>query len=199
MNAPIIEDARIILLRHGETEWSRDFRHTSRTDLALTERGEAQAALLAKALAGVSYGPVLTSPRLRARRTAELAGLIAEIDADLAEWDYGEYEGRRSSEIRQERPGWYLWRDGAPGGETARDVGTRVDRVLSRARASMGERHSVVLIGHAHCLRVLTARWLELPPENGRLFRLDTATISILGIEHGRPVILRWNAEGGAG
>ncbi|GGK88968.1 phosphatase [Sphaerisporangium melleum] len=188
----------LILLRHGETEWSRDRRHTGRTDLPLTPRGEDQARALAPALKGVTFSLVLSSPARRARTTAELAGLSgAETDPELWEWDYGGYEGITTADIRQGRPGWYLWRDGViPGdaehpGETVGQVAERADRVIARVRDVEG---TVALIAHGHFLRVLTARWLELPPQEGRHFVLDTGTISALGYEHGEPALIRWNA-----
>ncbi|MEV8630393.1 histidine phosphatase family protein [Streptosporangium sp. NPDC051023] len=188
----------MILLRHGETEWSRDGRHTGRTDLPLTDRGEDQARALAPLVKDMSFDLTLVSPALRARRTAELAGLTAyEIDQDLWEWDYGGYEGITTLEIRRTRPGWYLWRDGViPGdaehpGESAEQVAARADRVVARASAADGE---VAVVAHGHFLRVLCARWLGLPPQDGRLFRLDTGTYSRLGFEHGEPVVLTWNS-----
>ncbi|GHH63228.1 phosphatase [Streptosporangium violaceochromogenes] len=187
-----------ILLRHGETEWSRNGRHTGRTDLPLTGRGEEQARALAPLLRDRSFGLVLVSPALRARRTAELAGITGgEIDPDLWEWDYGGYEGVTTPRIRRGRPGWYLWRDGVvPGdaehpGESAEEVGARADRVIGRIRAADG---TVVVVAHGHLLRVLCARWLGLSAREGRLFRLDTGTYSRLGFEHGEPVVLTWNA-----
>jgi broad specificity phosphatase PhoE len=189
----------MMLLRHGETEWSRDGRHTGRTDVPLTAKGEAQALALAPLLAGRAFGAVLVSPAERARRTAELAGFgDFEIDPGLWEWDYGGYEGITTPQIRQTRPGWYLWRDGViPGdaehpGETAAQVGERADKVIARARAAEG---TVAVVAHGHLLRVLTARWLGLPPEDGRMFRLDTGTHGALGKEHGNPVILHWNSR----
>ena len=189
----------LILLRHGETEWSRAGRHTGRTDIPLTPAGEAAAASLAPALAGRDIAAVFTSPAQRAVRTAELAGLDgAKPDPDLQEWDYGGYEGITTAQIRAGRPGWYLWRDGVvPGdgqhpGEAVAEVGARADAVLARARPLLSE-GDVVLVSHAHLLRVLTARWLGLDPAGGRLFRLDTGTLSTLGSEHDYPVILTWN------
>jgi probable phosphoglycerate mutase len=195
----------LILLRHGETEWSRSGRHTGRTDIPLTRRGEEAAAALAPALARRSIGAVFTSPAGRAVRTAELAGLTrpdapwrVKTDPDLGEWDYGGYEGRTTAEIRKDRPGWYLWRDGViPGdaehpGETIRQVADRVDAVLTRVRPMLAGA-DVVLVAHGHCLRILTARWLELDAADGRLFRLDTGTLSTLGAEHEKPVISSWN------
>jgi broad specificity phosphatase PhoE len=188
----------MMLLRHGETEWSRDHRHTGRTDVPLTGKGELQARALAAVVAGREFALVLVSPAKRARRTAELAGLAdVEVEPDLWEWDYGGYEGISTRQIRQTTPGWYVWRDGIiPGdadhpGETVEQVGVRADRVIARARAADG---AVALIAHGHMLRVLAARWLGLPPADGRYLRLDTGTYSTLGFEHGEPVILSWNA-----
>ena len=189
----------LILLRHGETEWSRALRHTGRTDLPLTPAGEAAAAALASALASLPVRTAFTSPARRAVTTAALAGLAdAKQDPDLREWDYGGYEGRTTAEIRAERPGWYLWRDGViPGdpahpGETLTQVGARADAVLRRVRPLLAD-GDVALVAHGHLLRVLTARWLGLEPEAGRLFQLKTATLSTLGTEHGEPVITSWN------
>ena len=189
----------LILLRHGETEWSASGQHTGRTDIPLTARGEAAAAALAPALARRPIRAAFTSPASRAVRTAELAGLHdAKPDPDLQEWDYGGYEGRTTPQIQQDRPGWYLWRDGViPGdaahpGETVAQVGARADAVLARVRPLLAD-GDVALVAHGHILRVLTARWLELAPDGGRLFRLDTGTISTLGTEHDYPVITAWN------
>jgi broad specificity phosphatase PhoE len=183
----------IVLVRHGETEWSRDRRHTGRTDIPLTETGRREAAVLGDALAGRSFARVLSSPLSRALETCRLAGLgdRAELSEDLREWDYGEYEGITTAEIRERRPDWYLWRDGCPGGETAADVGRRADRVI--ATLSALERDAAVF-AHGHMLRVLTARWLGLGPEAGALFKLDTGTLSALGYERETRVITRWNA-----
>jgi broad specificity phosphatase PhoE len=206
----------LILLRHGETEWSAAGRHTGRTGVPLTARGEAQAAVLARALAQRKIHAVFTSPADRAVRTAKLAGLDGALqDGDLWEWDYGGYEGRTTAEIRAERPGWYLWRDGViPGvaghpGETVEQVGRRADAVLGRVRplidagdrgagaggrgAGSADRGDVVLVAHGHILRVLAARWLGLEPAGGRLLRLDTGTCSALGTEHDHPVVTAWN------
>jgi broad specificity phosphatase PhoE len=188
----------LILLRHGETEWSRDRRHTGRTDLPLTAAGEESARALAPVLAARPVQAAFTSPAQRAARTAELAGLSAKEDPDLQEWDYGGYEGRTTASIRAGRPGWNLWRDGViPGdaahpGESITSVGGRADAVLARVVPLLDD-GDVVLVAHAHLLRVLTARWLRLEPAAGRLFRLGTGTLSTLGTEHGDPVITSWN------
>jgi probable phosphoglycerate mutase len=182
----------LVLVRHGETEWSRDGRHTGATDVPLTEVGREQAGAVREALAGESFGRVLTSPLARAADTARLAGYgDAEPRDELREWDYGEYEGRRTAEIREERPGWTLWRDGVPGGETAAQVGARVDRLLAELRRDDGR---VLAFAHGHLLRVLAARWVALEPEAGRLFALDTATVGVLGHERETAVIRLWNA-----
>ncbi|GGX71390.1 histidine phosphatase family protein [Streptomyces hiroshimensis] len=196
--------SELLLVRHGETEWSRDGRHTGFTDVALTGRGERQAEALRPLLAGRTVGKILVSPMKRALRTAELAGLDgAEVDPDLHEWDYGGYEGVTTAEIHRTRPDWYLWDDGVvPGppehpGETPEEVGARADRVLARITPWLdgehGDEGDVVLVAHGHFLRVLTARRLGLPPAAGALFRLDTATLSRIGTEHGRPALAAWN------
>jgi probable phosphoglycerate mutase len=189
----------LIVLRHGETEWSKAGRHTGRTDLPLTPHGEAMARRLAPALAKRDIAAVFSSPAQRALRTAELAGLPEpQPDPDLWEWDYGGYEGLTTPQIRESRPGWYLWRDGViPGdadhpGETAGQVAARADAVLARARPLL-DGGDVALVAHGHLLRILTARWLALSPADGRLFRLDTGTLSTLGTEHAEPVISSWN------
>ncbi|MCI4066689.1 histidine phosphatase family protein [Micromonospora sp. R77] len=185
--------SEILLIRHGETTWSASHRHTSYTDLELTADGERQARALAAVLGGRRFVGVLASPRKRALRTAHLAGLdVTAVEPDLAEWNYGEYEGRTGAEIQEERPNWNIWTDGGLGGESPAQVGARLDRVLDRV-APLLERGSVALVGHGHSLRVLGARWIGLPPSAGALLRLDTATVSALGHEHGRRVILRWN------
>lgn len=186
---------RLVLVRHGETEWSRDGRHTGRTDLPLTEAGVAQAKRVAPLLAGFEFSCVLASPLRRAAETCRLAGLggRAEVRDELREWDYGEYEGRRTAEIREERPGWVLWRDGCPGGESAADVGARADAVLAALDGTSGD---VAVFGHGHMLRVLAARWLELEPAAGARLVLGTATLSVLGWEHEWRVIRTWNAAG---
>ena len=180
------------LVRLGATEWSSNGRHTSTTDLPLLPEGEEAAAGLRSRLAEQEFALVVTSPRQRARRTAELAGFPgAEVDDDLVEWDYGDYEGTTTLQVREHRPGWTIWNGAAPGGETADQVGARLDRVIARARAVEGD---VLAFGHGHALRALTARWLELPVTDGRHFRLDTATVSVLGHERESPVLLRWNS-----
>jgi broad specificity phosphatase PhoE len=184
--------ATLWLARHGQTEWSQNGRHTSTTDLPLLPEGEAAARTLADRLAGQRFDRVVTSPRIRARHTAELAGYPdALIDPDLVEWDYGAYEGITTDQIRDRVPDWDLWTDGVPEGESGDDVARRVDRVIARARESGG---TTLLFGHGHALRVLTARWLGQPAAEGRHYRLDTASLSTLGYERETPVILRWNA-----
>jgi broad specificity phosphatase PhoE len=182
----------IVLARHGETEWSRDRRHTGQTDIPLTENGRRQARVLRDALTGRSFARVLSSPLSRALETCREAGLgdQAELTDELYEWDYGEYEGITTAEIRKQRPGWNLWRDGCPGGETARDVGRRADWVLDSLAGLDGD---VAVFAHGHVLRVLTARWLGLAPQAGALFKLDTGTLSALGYERETRVITRWN------
>ncbi len=189
----------LILLRHGETEWSQAGKHTGRTDIPLTVHGEAAAAALAPMLARRDIVAAFSSPAQRAARTAGLAGLTnVKQDPDLWEWDYGGYEGLTRQQIQEQRPGWDLWRDGViPGdaahpGETLRQVGERVDRVLARVRPMLAD-GDVALVAHGHVLRVLAARYLCLEPSEGKLFRLDTGTVSTLGVEHDEPVILSWN------
>ena len=182
---------RLILVRHGETEWSRSGRHTSTTDLPLTAAGEDEARALAPVLAELSVDRVLCSPRLRARRTAELAGLAApEICEDLAEWDYGDYEGVTTPEIRRTVPGWTVWSAPVPGGETPDQVAERLDRVVERVRSTDD---TTLAVAHGHSLRALVARWLNLPVAEGRHFVLDTATWSELGDDRGTPAVLTWN------
>jgi probable phosphoglycerate mutase len=189
--------AEIVLIRHGQTEWSAVGKHTSYTDLDLTEEGERQARTAGDRLAGRTFAAVLSSPRKRALRTAELAGLrVTETTEDLAEWNYGEYEGITSATIRETRPQWSLWTDGAPGGESPAEVAARLDRVLARARTLL-EEGDVALIAHGHSLRVAGARWIGLPATGGGLLKLGTATMSTLGFEHGNPVIDTWNASCG--
>ena len=180
------------LARHGETAWSRAGRHTGRTDVPLTPRGEQQARALGERLRGAAFALVLASPLERARRTAELAGFgaVLELDDDLMEVDYGDYEGLTSAEIRRVRPGWDLWRDGCPGGETIAQAAVRAERVLARARAANGP---VLLIGHAHQTRTLASRALTLAPDHGRHLALDPAGLSIVGSEHAAPALRLWN------
>jgi probable phosphoglycerate mutase len=186
----------VYLARHGETAWTVSGRHTGRTDIPLTERGERNARRLAERLKGLTFSHVFTSPLRRAARTCELAGFgsRAAVDADLVEWDYGAYEGRTSADIHQERPAWQLFRDGCPGGESVAAVGARADRVIGRLRPLAG---NVLLFSSGHFLRVLGARWLGLEPSAGRFFLLSTATLSILGSEHNKsePVIRLWNDD----
>lgn len=199
----------LVLLRHGQTEWSLAGKHTGRTDIPLTAHGETSAASLAPLLAKRQFAAVFTSPASRAVKTGVLAGLDGagpggtgrvpvKQDPDLWEWDYGGYEGMTTAQIQEQRPGWYLWRDGVvPGdarhpGESVESVGARADRVLARAAAFLRD-GDVALVAHGHVLRVLTARWLALPAAGGRLFRLDTGTVGTLGTEHAEPVILTWN------
>jgi broad specificity phosphatase PhoE len=186
--------AEIVVIRHGQTEWSAAGRHTSLTDLPLTDEGEREAASLRPALAARRFAAVFTSPRVRAIRTAELAGLtVTSVEDDLAEWAYGTYEGITTAEIRAKDPSWDLWRDGSPGGESPEQIGARIDRVLDKARHAL-TRGDVAIVAHGHSLRVATARWLGQPPAAGALYRLDTATLSTLGFEHDRPVLTSWNA-----
>jgi probable phosphoglycerate mutase len=187
--------AEIVLIRHGQTEWSANGRHTSYTDLDLTAAGEQQAREAGARLGGRSFAAVISSPRRRALRTAELAGLkVTETTEDLAEWNYGEYEGVTTADIRKTRPGWSLWTDGCPGGESPEQIGARLDRVLGRAKALL-DQGDVALVGHGHSLRVCGARWVGLPPKDGGRLKLDTATVSTLGFEHETDqVIDTWNA-----
>jgi len=184
----------LYLARHGETAWSLSGQHTGLTELPLTERGERNARNLGPRLAGLTFAKVFTSPLQRATRTCELAGFAApaEVDRDLVEWNYGDYEGLRTAEIHDKRPEWQLFRDGCPGGESPDQIGARADRVLSRVRAVSGD---VLIFSSGHFLRVLAARWLGLEPVNGRLFMLKTASLSALGYENelSQPVILLWD------
>jgi len=187
----------VYLARHGETAWSITGQHTGRTDLPLTERGECNARRLGERLRGLSFAKVLTSPLRRARRTCELAGFgaVAEVDGDLVEWDYGQYEGHTTADIRRERPDWQLFRDGCPGGETAEQIAARAGRVVSGLRGVPGD---VLVFSSGHFLRVLAARWLGLDaPAFGRYFMLSTASLSALGFEHdvSQPVIRLWNED----
>jgi broad specificity phosphatase PhoE len=185
----------LLLIRHGETEWSRSGQHTSTTDLPLTEDGRARAEALKDRLAGREFALVLTSPMLRARDTAALAGLgdRGEITEDLHEVGYGAYEGRTTADIRAERPGWDLWTDGTPGGEPLEAAAARADRVIARALEAGGD---VALVAHGHILRVLGARWIDLPPAGGGSLGLGTAALCELGFERERRVIWRWNDTG---
>jgi probable phosphoglycerate mutase len=189
----VTDHVRALLLRHGQTEWSRAGRHTGRTDLPLDEEGRRRARELGAALAGLEFTRVLVSPLRRARETAELAGIQGKVEIcdDLAEWDYGEYEGLTSREIRVERPQWTIWDGGVVGGETIEEVGARADRVIARVRGFEGE---VALVAHGHILRILAARWTGLEPRAGRLLVLTTARLSRLGHEHGTPAITLWNS-----
>jgi probable phosphoglycerate mutase len=187
---------RVYLARHGETAWTISHQHTGRTDIPLTPRGEANARSLGARLEGETFDRVFVSPLGRARRTCELAGfgVQARPEADLLEWDYGAYEGRTTAEIRVQRPGWYLFRDGCPGGESVAAVGARADRVVARLKTARGH---VLLFGHGHFFRVLAARWLGLPASDARHFWLGTAALCVLGYEHtlDEPAILLWNDD----
>lgn len=184
---------QVYLIRHGETEWSLSGQHTGITDIPLTENGRKVAKLLQPVLAKETFALVLTSPLERARKTCELAGLgeRAQIDRDLMEWNYGEYEGLTSRQVHAKTPGWMLFSDGCPGGESPDQVGARVDRVIARVRAVKGH---VALFAHGHVFRVFAARWLGLPPAAGCHFLLDTATLNVLSYYRGMPAVKRWNA-----
>ncbi len=188
----MIDATQIVLVRHGETEWSLSGQHTGRTDIPLTPNGERGAVVAGEYLSRWEFSLVLTSPLQRARETCRLAGLgdQAHVRDDLLEWDYGEYEGRSTADIREDRPGWSIFDDGVVGGETVDQVGERTDRVIAEAVAAGGR---VALFAHGHVLRILTARWLGLEARGGRLFALDPATISILGYERETHVISAWN------
>jgi probable phosphoglycerate mutase len=192
LSSPSHPDLEVVLVRHGETAWSRAGKHTGRTDVPLTEHGRLQAQAVGAALRDREFALVLSSPLGRALETCRLAGFgeRAELRNELMEWDYGAYEGRTTSEIREQRPGWTLWRDGVPGGETVEQVGARVDRVVDEMRSLEGD---ALLFAHGHVLRVLTARWLGLDPDAGRLFALDPATLSTLGYERETAVLQLWN------
>jgi broad specificity phosphatase PhoE len=200
MNAPSIGPSRdrgpaqqVFLIRHGETEWSLSGQHTGVTDIPLTENGQSVARRLEPVLAGETFALVLTSPLERARKTCELAGLgeRAEIDRDLMEWNYGEYEGLTPKQIRAKAPRWMIFRDGCPGGESPEQVGARADRLIARVRAVKGH---AALFAHGHIFRVFAARWLGLPAAAGSHFLLDTATLSILSDYREIPAVARWNA-----
>jgi probable phosphoglycerate mutase len=184
----------VVLVRHGETEWTLSGQHTGKTDIPLTERGREAARAVGADLDGRRFAVVLTSPLSRAAETCRLAGLCerAVERNDLMEWDYGAYEGQTTVEIRKSRPGWSLWEDGAPEGETGAEVGARVDRVIAELRSADGD---AAVFAHGHVLRVLAARWLGLEPAAGRLFVLEPATISVLGYERETPVIRLWNSR----
>jgi broad specificity phosphatase PhoE len=186
-------DPLIVLVRHGDTEWSSSGRHTSTSDVPLTAHGREEARAMAPRLAAWQFAAVLVSPRLRARQTCELAGLgdRAELTPDLAEWDYGEYEGRTTAEIQATAPGWTIFTGDPPGGETAAEVGARADRLLACVAGIDG---AVALFSHGHFLRVLGARWIGLPVADGALLALDTATLSVLGHEHDQRVVRVWNS-----
>jgi broad specificity phosphatase PhoE len=185
---------RLWIVRHGETTWAKLGRHTSHTDVPLTRRGRAEARALGDNLAGQRFALVLSSPRQRALETAHLAGFAGRVEVtdDLVEWDYGADEGRTTPEIRANRPGWTIWRDGPSEGEAARHVRARVDEVIARAREARGD---TLAFAHGHVLRALTARWLGLPVRDGRLFELATGTISVLGWERDQATIERWNVS----
>ena len=180
----------VVLVRHGETEWSRTGRHTGRTDLPLTENGERQARAVGEALRGREFALVVSSPLIRARETARLAGFEPELRDDLAEWDYGEYDGLTTPQIREQVPDWTIWGYGAVGGESVEQLAARADRVVAELLAVDGD---VLVFSHGHFLRVLTARWLELGAADGRLFALDSGTLSTLGFERDQRVIRSWN------
>ncbi len=193
--SPSAGGAEIVLVRHAETEWSLAGRHTGRTDVPLTEQGRAAARGLAARLAQHRFAAALVSPLRRARETCELCGLgeIAQVRDALLEWDYGEFEGLTTAQIRAVQPQWSLWRDGCPGGENAAQVGERVDPIVAELRGAGGE---VAVFAHGHVLRVLGARWVELGPEQGGRLGLSTAAISVLGYEHGGTILARWNDTG---
>ena len=180
----------VVVVRHGETEWSRTGRHTGRSDIPLTENGERQARAVGEALRGREFALVVSSPLIRARETARLAGFEPELRDDLAEWDYGEYDGLTTPQIREQVPDWTIWGYGAVGGESVEQLAARADRVVAELLAVDGD---VLVFSHGHFLRVLTARWLELGAANGRLFALDSGTLSTLGFERDQRVIRSWN------
>jgi broad specificity phosphatase PhoE len=188
------DEQRVCLIRHGETEWSLSRQHTGTSDIPLTQGGRAAAKLLEPALAEPKFAVVLVSPLRRARQTCELAGLgaLATIDADLCEWNYGKYEGLTPAQIRATAPGWLIFRDGCPGGESPTEVGARVDRLIARIRTIAGH---VALFGHGHLLRVLASRWIGLPVSSGSHFLLHPASLSVLGYYHGMGAVERWNAR----
>ena len=183
----------VVLIRHGETEWSVSGQHTGTTDIPLTERGREEAKLLEPLLAGADFTMVLSSPLQRARQTCELAGLgeRVEIEPDLIEWNYGEYEGLTPKQIHRIAPGWMLFTDGCPSGESPDQVGARVDRLICKVRQAAGR---VALFAHGHVFRVFAARWIGLPPSGGRHFLLNTSTVCVLSYYRGSPAVKRWNA-----
>ena len=190
----------LVLVRHGETEWSKSGQHTGRTDIPLTDNGVEQAKRAGRYLADRTFALALSSPLQRARDTAALVGVDAELDEDLYEWDYGAYEGLTTPQIKVLRHGpWDLWTDGVPAGDTpgenAAEVRVRVERILNRARPVLAEGHDAVFIAHGHVLRALGAAWIRLAPQDGAVLKLGTASVSILGYEHGRPVIDAWNIQ----
>jgi probable phosphoglycerate mutase len=186
-----LHEPELWLIRHGQTEWSRDRRHTGRTDLPLLPDGEKAATALKPRLDGVHFNLELTSPLIRARRTAELAGLTPEDEPQALEWDYGRYEGITTAQIQEQEPGWSVWTSPIPGGESLAQVAARADAVIARVRSTASTR--AVLVAHAHFLRILTVRWLEQEPVLAERFNLETATISVLGFDRGTPVMDRWN------
>jgi len=192
MSASTTAKHRLFVIRHGATEWSRSGQHTGHTDIPLLPDGEAQARATGQLLADHEFALVLTSPLQRARRTCELVGLAeqAQVEPNLIEWDYGDYEGITSAEIHQSVPGWTVWTGAVPGGESINDVAARADAVIERALATDGD---TIVFAHGHILRLLTARWCELEPAEGRRFVLDPATLCVLGWEHESRVILQWN------
>lgn len=183
----------LVLLRHGQTEWSRDGRHTGLSDIPLTAAGQDQARALRPVVAAFEFGLVLSSPLTRAVETARLAGLAPDTDADLVEWDYGSYEGITTAEIVSRDGPWNMWTDGAPSGEDAAAVGARLERVVERVRPELEQGRDVCLVAHGHSLRVLAALWLTLEPAAGAVLRIDTGTVCTLGYEHDRPVVTGWN------
>jgi broad specificity phosphatase PhoE len=185
---------RMVLLRHGATEWSLSGQHTGRTDIPLLDEGQEQAKGAGQLLRHVHFDQILTSPLQRASETCRLAGFEGQTEPDLLEWDYGAYEGLTTPQIQVGRPGWSLWNDGVVEGERAADVGRRADRVIARARRLEGD---TLCVAHGHILRVLAARWLDLPPVAGRLLYLDAGAVSVLGWEHETPVVQLWNWQSG--
>lgn len=192
MSAGRADALELVLVRHAQTEWSLDGRHTGRTDIPLTDAGRANAARLPGRLSGMSFERVLVSPSIRARETCELAGLgaAAEVREDLLEWDYGEYEGLSTAQIKTTRPDWNMWRDGCPGGEDAASVGARADRVIAELSGAGG---TVAIFSHGHMLRVLGARWIGLGPEQGARLGLSTGAICVLGHERQTSIVSGWN------